>query len=61
MKKEDVISNRIWKDTGRRVDGKRLYISVLGHYALVLDGRNLIGLTRVQMAKGGIDVNKSGC
>ena len=61
MKKGDVISNRIWKDTGRRVDGKRLYISVLGHYALELDGRNLIGLTREQMAKGGIDVNKSGC
>ena len=60
MKKGDSINPRVWKDTGGRVGGLKLYISVLGHYALEIDSMYLVGLTDDQEAERGQDVNKSG-
>ena len=59
-RKRESISSRLWQDTGKELGGKKLYISVLGHYALESDEVNLMGVTGDQLAKGGIHVDKSG-
>jgi len=54
------INPRVWHDTGKRLEGKKLYKSILGHYAVKGDETSLETLTREEMAKGGIHVDKSG-
>lgn len=38
--------SRVWTDTGKRVEGKKLFRSIVGNYAIEIDGMDLVTYDR---------------
>lgn len=50
--KREGINPRVWKDTGKRLNDRKLFKSILGHYAIEEDGMYLRPLSKEEKAKG---------